>query len=76
MTNSDMLKSEIEIAGLKYKSIAKHLGISPYSLQKKIQNITEFKASEISKLCDLLTLSLKEKEQIFFATSVDFKSTS
>ena len=63
---------EFEIAlkrvGLTKKKVAQSLGISDMSLYQKVNNITEFKASEISKLYELLKLSsLTDQQKIFFA---------
>lgn len=66
MTDTEALVALIEKSGLKYKYIASQLGISYFSLNRKINNATEFKTSEVSKLCELLNIdSAKEKEQIF-----------
>ena len=65
MTNTLELEIAIKRSGLTKKEIAKHLGISQMGLYKKIKNITEFKASEISMLADLL--NIESKEQIFFS---------
>lgn len=67
MTDTTALRKAIEETGLKYGRIAKEMGISPYTLQKKIDNIVEFKASEIKKLSSLLSLSDAERSSIFFA---------
>lgn len=75
MTNKLEFEVAIIRANLTKKKIAKKLDISPMGLYKKINNITEFKASEISKLASLLNLSYKEKEIIFFTQNGDFKST-
>ena len=66
MTNTSALRQKIEQSGLKYRFVAETLGITPYGLQKKIENVTEFKASEISKLLKLLKLSAAEMTEIFF----------
>ena len=72
MTNSKLLREMIEKKGLKLKFIADKLGLSYYGLQLKIDNKNEFKASEVSALCDMLEISsLKKKEEIFFAKVVD-----
>ncbi|WP_094607771.1 hypothetical protein SPSIL_008610 [Sporomusa silvacetica DSM 10669] len=69
MTNTLELEIAIKRAGLTRKEIANKLGISLMGLYKKINNITEFKASEISKLAELLKINnFKEKERIFFAS--------
>lgn len=71
MTDTEELKSLIRDSGIKYVSIAKKLGITYYSLQKKIKNEREFKASEIAKLCDILRIeNSTQKDQIFFKKKV------
>lgn len=67
MTNSVALKKRIKDSGLRIYFIAAALGLSYPGLQNKIRNETEFKASEIEKLCELLHIEGKEKEHIFFA---------
>jgi len=67
MTDTKLLRDIIKTSGLKYAHLARALGLSPFGLQKKIDNDTEFKAGEIKKLCDILRLSLEEKENVFFA---------
>lgn len=71
MTDTKRLKELINSKGLKLKYIADRLGISSYSLQKKINNITEFKTTEVMLLCEILNISdLREKEAIFYAKTV------
>lgn len=67
MTDTRLLRNVIGLKGLKYKYLADELGITAYSLQKKLENDNEFKASEIKRLAEILDLSLKEKDKIFFA---------
>lgn len=72
MTDTYRLKEIIDKSGYKRKFIADKLGITPFGLDKKINNVTEFKASEIDVLCSLLQIkTLVEKERIFFAKQVD-----
>ncbi len=76
MTNTEKLKSLINERGLKQGFIAEKLGITSYGFAKKVNNETEFKASEIQKLCEILQItSLREKEAIFFNSKVDETST-
>lgn len=76
MTNTEKLKSLINERGLKQGFIAEKLGITSYGFAKKVNNETEFKASEIQKLCEILQItSLREKEAIFFNNKVDEMST-
>lgn len=69
MTNSELLKKKIDESGYKRSYIAKAIGLkSRQGLAKKIANETEFTASEINKLCELLKIdSLEERQLIFFA---------
>jgi len=68
MTNTEALKQKIKEQGLKQGYIADKMGLSAYGFAKKVNNVSEFKATEISLLCDLLNItSLKEKESIFFS---------
>lgn len=71
MTDTYELRREIEKAGIKYKFLAEQLGITTYGLQKKIENVNEFKASEIEKLSDILSLSVEKRMSIFFAIKGD-----
>lgn len=67
MTDTLMLEMAIKRAGFIKREIAKRLNLSEMGLYQKMNNITEFKASEISSLYDLLNLkSLEEQQQIFF----------
>lgn len=68
MTDTYRLKLEIHNAGLKYYKIAEKLGLTRYSLKKKIENDSEFKASEIVVLTKLLDLAKEDRDKIFFAS--------
>ena len=72
MTNSLEFEMAIKRAGYTKRETARYLGLSEMGLYQKINNITEFKASEISKLYDFLKLkTLDEQQRIFFAKNVD-----
>lgn len=73
--NTEKLKTLIDNSGLKISYIAQSLGISPQGLYKKLNAETEFKASEINSLYHLLGMTTAQRDDIFFAPSVDFKST-
>lgn len=71
MTDTTALKELIRKKGLKMKYVAEYLGLSAYGFQLKVENKQEFKTSEVSALCDLLQIdSLREKEKIFFASTM------
>lgn len=67
MTNTSLLEQYIEKSGYKKSFIAAQLGITAYGFALKINNKSEFKASEMTILCRLLKISAKDKEAIFFA---------
>ena len=72
MTDTYKLYERIEANGLKKSYIAKVLGISVRAFTMKARNITEFKASEIDTLCELLRINDgPELKAIFFARKVD-----
>ena len=76
---TDILEFEIALkrVGFTKREIAKRLGLSEMGLYQKINNITEFKASEIDKLYDILNLkNLNEQQKIFFAHCADCESTN
>ena len=76
MTNTEELLRIIRESGLKLGFIAEKLGLSRFGFSKKINNETEFKASEIDALCELLHIdSYEERLKIFFAKEVDKTST-
>lgn len=66
MTDTTTLRSVIASSGLKYKAIAEIMGLTPYALQMKIDNETEFKASEIDTLANTLGLTMQQRDAIFF----------
>lgn len=71
MTNTKLLRDTIKSKGLKYSYIADQLSITPYGLQKKIDNESDFWAKEICILTSVLGLTRKERDDIFFAKDSD-----
>lgn len=71
MTDSEALSKAIENSGLKLTFIANKLELSREGFYKKLNNQTEFKASEIVKLQEILNLSNKERDKIFFTNKVE-----
>ena len=68
MTNTSTLNQKIKDSGLRRSWIIEQLGIKSYAtLRAKIGNKSEFTASEIDKLCEILNLSKPQREAIFFA---------
>ncbi len=72
MTNSIMIKQLIKKSGIDEETIAKSLKISPWRLEKKLDNAEDFTAEEMNSLCGLLNIVNDiDKEQIFFAAKVE-----
>jgi len=69
MTNTLKLKALMVEKGFTQQQLAKKLGISEQSLNYKINNKREFKASEIQALTKIL--DVQDVDSIFFARDVD-----
>ena len=67
MTNTLMLKAKIVGAGLSVKETSEKIGLSTYGFYKKMYNKSEFKASEVTALAQLLGLRNDEITLIFFS---------
>lgn len=66
MTNTKLLREKIDASGLKLKYIADQLQITTRALAMKIENRTQFKPSEIKKLCEILHIETPEDQIIIF----------
>ena len=71
MTNTSLLVEYIEKSGYKKSFIAEKIGLTAYGFALKVNNKSEFKATEIEILCTLLNISVEERMAIFFAKRVD-----
>lgn len=71
MTDTKALREKIDASGYKLRFIAKKIGITYQGFLKKINNETEFKASEIQGLKELLKLTDEERDKIFFTLVVE-----
>lgn len=67
MTNGKLLKEIAKAKQITLQELADALGITRQGLSKKIENRSEFRVSEVSKISDLLGLSEQQKREIFFA---------
>ena len=65
MVDTDALRASMRASGLKNGYIAEKLDISVMSLHRKVNGVTEFKASEIVGLSDILHLTKAERDRIF-----------
>ncbi len=73
LTNTNLLKGNITAAGYTQEQFAKILGISTQSLNYKLNNVREFKVSEITRICEVLNIT--NKDEYFFVRNVDKKAT-
>lgn len=69
MTDKIELEIAIKKAGLTKREVSKRLGLSEMGFYQKINNITEFKASEIEALVNML--AIKDIKKFFFTKIVD-----
>lgn len=67
MSNTELLLAYITQSGLKKNYIAKVMGITPYTLSKKINRVRDFRVSEMRMLCKLLNITEADRSRIFFA---------
>ena len=66
MTDTALLRAKIDASGYKLRYIAAKIGLSYHGFSNKVQNKTDFTASEINGLCELLGIGTEEMKQIFF----------
>lgn len=67
MTNGKLLKEIARAKQITLQELADALGLTRQGLSKKIENRSEFRVSEVSKISDLLELSEQQRREIFFA---------
>lgn len=65
VTNFDLLKKTIEDSGMTITAISKKTGIVRETLYNRFDGKSEFKASEIVALADVLGLSKPLRDKIF-----------
>lgn len=71
MTDVEKLREKIDSSGYKISFIAEKLNLTPQGLYLKLKNTSEFKATEIQILCNLLDIDdPEEMKAIFFANAV------
>ena len=69
MTNTELLAKKVKENGLRTAFIAEKLGISRAGWYRKLKGKSPFTAEQIQIMCEILHItSLREKEEIFFAS--------
>lgn len=71
MVQTEELKKKMAASGFRNNYICEQIGITRQALDKKINNKSPFRASEIYVMVDLLKLSNEEKQSIFYAENVN-----
>lgn len=71
MVNTSKLKATIVERGMLQEQVAMQLGMTSATFNYKVNNKTEFRASEIKKLAEVLHLTMEEVFAIFFAEEVE-----
>ena len=66
MTNVELLRSIMDESGMTVVAIAEKSGILRETLYNRMAGKGEFKASEIQVLTQVLRLTRKERDDIFF----------
>lgn len=75
MTDVEALKKRIEDSGMTMVFISKKTGILRETLYNRLsKKDCDFKASEIIKLSDVLGLTNRERDAIFFANGSELNS--
>ena len=70
VTNTALLKEKVDSSGLRTAFIVESLGISRAGWYRKLSGKSPFTAEQIQIMCDILHItSLREKEEIFFASA-------
>lgn len=67
MTNTELLRKKIDGSGYKITFVASQCGLSYQGFLKKVKGQSEFKVNEVQTLKNILNLSNKEADEIFFA---------
>lgn len=70
MVDLKTLNKTIDQSGMKLSAISDKMGVTRTTLYNKVSGRTEFNASEIETLANVLHLSEKDRNSIFFAKSV------
>ena len=67
MEHSERLRKAFKDKGLSITFIAKKLNVDRRTVYQRLEDVGSFKAKEIEVLADLLRMSNKERDSIFFS---------
>lgn len=60
------IKARLVEKGLKQSDLAKQLGISPQSLNRKLNGISDFRLSELEEIAKVLDIDEHQYKEYFF----------
>ena len=66
MTNKTMFRIALVKRNYSFSKLAKEINLSRQSMSYKVNNIRKFTDREIESIGEVLNLTTKEKEKIFF----------
>lgn len=66
MTDKNLLYYFVKRAGYKNKDIAEAIGITQSGYTLKISNKSDFRQREIKTISDMLSLTVEERDRVFF----------
>lgn len=75
MTDKNKLRSQMALHALTDGDLADSIGLSRQSMSYKLNGKRDFTVREIDAISRLLDLSLEERDEIFFANTVENEST-
>ncbi|WP_196599809.1 helix-turn-helix domain-containing protein [Pectinatus frisingensis] len=67
MFDRNKFKYIVSIRGYTLKKVADEIGVNPATLYRKMNGVSDFTRSEMQLIRNLLDLSIKEADDIFFA---------
>ena len=67
MGDMTMLRKKIKDSGITVTAVADRIGVTRETLYNRLNGDSEFKASEIACLTDMLRLKKDEQDAIFFS---------
>lgn len=71
MTDTKKLKAMLALKEFTLEKLAEALGVTIATLSYKINNLRQFKITEVQAIKELLDLTPEERDAIFFADNVD-----
>lgn len=75
MTNENKLRGRMAEMGYNLTSLSEAISISRPALRKRLANTSDFRVSEIERVCDVLQIPKKDVSVYFFSPDVPILET-